>query len=105
MRATGLKTLGSSLEYPTEYKAVLEKVGFERVIETKNGAPTNACYPGKKLQRMGNLMTANWKSVLEPLTMPIFTSALGWTPEQVNALLVDVRREVSDTRYHSFMTL
>ncbi|RFU24243.1 hypothetical protein B7463_g12096, partial [Scytalidium lignicola] len=100
-----LRKLGSSLFYPTEYKALLQDAGFEGISETKNGAPTNACYPGKRLQKVGTMMTANWKAILEPLTMPVFTGALGWTPEQVKSLLLEVRNEIDDTRYHSFMTL
>ena len=105
MFKTGLKKLGSSLFYPLEYKAVLQKAGFERVTETKNGAPTNACYPGKQLQKFGGMMTSNWQAVIEPLTTPVFTAALNWTEPQVKSLLADVRKEIGDTRYHSFMTL
>ncbi|KAJ9143406.1 TAM domain methyltransferase [Pleurostoma richardsiae] len=102
---TGLDKLGSSLYYPKEYKSLLRKAGFERITETKNAAPTNACYPGKRIEKVGSLMTANWNAIIEPLTMPVFTGALGWTQEQVKSFLVDVRKEIGDTRYHSFMTL
>jgi hypothetical protein len=101
----GLKKLGSSLFYPNEYKPLLRKAGFAHITETKNGAPTNACYPGKWMRRVGDMMVNNWKSILKPLTMPIFTTALDWTPEQVEALLAEVRKEIGDTRIHSFMTL
>ncbi|KUI56160.1 hypothetical protein VP1G_03451 [Cytospora mali] len=83
----GLKDLGSSLYYPTQYKPLLQKVGFENITETKNGAPTNACYPGKKLRKIGNMMTQNWIAILEPLTSPVLTNGLGWTPEDVKTLL------------------
>ena len=83
----------------------MRRVGFERIIETKNGALTNPCYPGKRLQKVGSLMVANWNYIIEPVTMPVFTSALGWTAEEVKALLVDVRKEIGDTRFHSFATL
>lgn len=101
----GMHNFGSTLHYPNKFKPLLYEMGFEHVIETRNGAPTNACYPGKKLQRIGHLMTQNWLLVLEPLSMPIFTQALGWTPDQVKSLLVDVRKEIANTRYHSYMTL
>ncbi|PTD07118.1 Secondary metabolism regulator laeA [Fusarium culmorum] len=101
----GLQSFGATMLYPETFKSLLQKTGFEPVIDTRNGAPTNACYPGKKLQRIGHLMTQNWLLILEPLSMPVFTQGLGWTPEQVQALLAEVRREIGNTKYHSFMTL
>lgn len=101
----GLKDLGSSLYYPTQYKPLLLKAGFENVTETKNGAPTNACYPGKKLRKIGNMMTQNWIAILEPLTTPVLMNGLGWSVEDVEKLVASVKREIPDTRYHSYMTL
>ena len=101
----GLHALGSSVHYVTQYRSLLRKAGFEKIVETKNAAPTNPCYPGKSLQKVGTMMTSNWMAVIEPLTIPVFTSALGWTPDQTHALLAEVKSEIGDTRYHSFMTL
>ncbi|EGU73162.1 hypothetical protein FOXB_16328, partial [Fusarium oxysporum f. sp. conglutinans Fo5176] len=101
----GMRSFGTTLYYPNKFKPLLQETGFKHIVETRNGAPTNACYPGKKLQRIGHLMTQNWLLVLEPLTMPVFTQALGWSPDQVKSFLVDVRKEIGNTQYHSFMTL
>ncbi|XEV03198.1 hypothetical protein FSHL1_008485 [Fusarium sambucinum] len=101
----GLNSFGTTLKYPETFKSLLLNGGFEPVIETRNGAPTNACYPGKKLQRIGHLMTQNWLLIIEPLTMPVLTQGLGWSTEQVLALLAEVRKEIGNTKYHSFMTL
>lgn len=100
-----MRNFGTTLKYPEKFKPILQEVGFERIIETRHGAPTNACYPGKKLQRIGHLMTQNWLFILEPLTMPVFTQGLGWSPEQVKKFLVEVKKEIGNTKYHSFMTL
>lgn len=102
---TGLKDLGSSLYYPTQYKPLLEKVGFENITVTKYGAPTNACYPGKKLQKIGAMMTKNWNAIIEPLTLSVFIDGLGWSADDVKKFVLSVKREIPDTRYHSFMTL
>ncbi|KKY36152.1 putative methyltransferase domain-containing protein [Diaporthe ampelina] len=101
----GLKDLGSSLYYPTQYKPLLEKAGFENITVTKYGAPTNACYPGKKLQKIGTMMTKNWSTIIEPLTLSVFIDGLGWSADDVKKFLLNVKREIPDTRYHSFMTL
>ncbi|OLN83447.1 hypothetical protein CCHL11_03081 [Colletotrichum chlorophyti] len=101
----GLRNMGRSLNYPYQYQSILEKTGFERIRVTKHAAPTNACYPGKKCQRFGAMMVQNWNAIIEPLSLPVFTIGLGWSESQVQVLLKKVRKELDDTRYHSFMTL
>ncbi|GKT55970.1 TAM domain methyltransferase [Colletotrichum tofieldiae] len=101
----GLQNMGRDLKYPEDYQPLLQKAGFERMKLTKHAAPTNACYPGKKCQRFGAMMVANWNAIIEPLSVPVFTIGLGWSESQVQVLLKKVRKEIGDTDYHSFMTL
>ncbi|KAF6811408.1 TAM domain methyltransferase [Colletotrichum sojae] len=101
----GLRNMGRSLQYPSQYQPLLRKAGFERLRLTKYAAPTNACYPGKKCQRFGAMMVDNWNAIIEPLSVPVFTIGLGWSEPQVQNLVRDVRKEIADTNYHSFMTL
>jgi hypothetical protein len=42
---------------------------------------------------------------LEGLTLAIFTRALGWTKEEVIAFLVDVRKDMADTKVHAYTQL
>ncbi|KAK1511111.1 TAM domain methyltransferase, partial [Colletotrichum costaricense] len=101
----GLQNMGRSMHYVSQYQPILEKSGFERMKLTKHAAPTNACYPGKKCQRFGTMMSSNWNAIIEPLSVPVFTIGLGWSEAQVLALVKKVRKEIDDTNYHSFMTL
>ncbi|KAH9434136.1 hypothetical protein MCOR02_006159 [Pyricularia oryzae] len=100
----GLRELGSSVFYPLEYRRILRLAGFVNIQENKYAAPTNACYPGKRLQRIGNLMTRNWLGVIEPLSLPVF-GALGWSQESLDRLIDDVKKEIVDPKFHSYMTL
>ncbi|TQN64780.1 putative methyltransferase tdiE [Colletotrichum shisoi] len=101
----GLENMGRDIRYVQEYRPLLEKAGFERMKLTKHAAPTNPCYPGKKCQLFGAMMVSNWNAIIEPLSVPVFTIGLGWSEAQVQVLLKKVRKEIGDTRYHSFMTL
>ncbi|KAK1687328.1 TAM domain methyltransferase [Colletotrichum godetiae] len=101
----GLHNMGRSMHYVSQYQPILEKSGFERMKLTKHAAPTNACYPGKKCQRFGTMMSNNWNAIIEPLSVPVFTIGLGWSEAQVLALVKKVRKEIDDPNYHSFMTL
>jgi hypothetical protein len=39
------------------------------------------------------------------LTAALFTRALGWTIQEVEVFLVDVRKEMSDTKIHAWVPM
>ncbi|EJT68126.1 hypothetical protein GGTG_14295 [Gaeumannomyces tritici R3-111a-1] len=100
----GLRRMGSSVYYPLMYKDRLLDAGFTNVAEVKNAAPNNACYPGKRMQRIGNRMVRNWLLVLDPVSVPVF-HVLGWSQTALDLLLDEVKKEIVDTQNHSYTTL
>ncbi len=51
-------------------------------------------------------MLLNINTIIEPMSMPIFTGILGWSPDAVESLLAEVRKELSDVdSMHAYMTL
>jgi hypothetical protein len=42
---------------------------------------------------------------LGSLSMMLFTRALKWTPQEVELFLTDVRKDVKDSRIHSYYHL
>lgn len=36
------------------------------------------------------------------LSLGVFTHGLGWSKEQIEVFLIDVRREMNDTRVHAY---
>ncbi|KAI1751502.1 S-adenosyl-L-methionine-dependent methyltransferase [Xylaria castorea] len=102
---TGVKKLGTTVYYPLEYKRLLTEAGFKNVTERKYAVPVNAWPPGKQLQRIGSMMALNINTILEPMSLPVFTGVLGWSPDALESLLTEVRKEIADVRMHAFMTL
>ena len=39
---------------------------------------------------------------LESLSLGLFTRCLGWSKEEVEVFLVDVRKEMKDTKIHAY---
>ncbi|KAJ2999177.1 hypothetical protein NUW58_g88 [Xylaria curta] len=101
----GLERLRTSVYYPLAYKGLLTEVGFKNVTERKYAVPLNPWPPGRQLQKIGSMMALNINTILEPMSTPIFTGVLGWTPEDLESLLAEVRRELADVKMHAFMTL
>jgi len=54
------------------------------------------------LQQLGMWNNENLGRGVAGLTLGSFTHGLGWTKEQIEIFLVDVRREMNDTRIHSY---
>lgn len=50
-------------------------------------------------------MAMNINIILEPMSMPIFTEVLGWSPDALGSLLAEVRKEIADVKMHAYMTL
>ncbi|KAI8628762.1 S-adenosyl-L-methionine-dependent methyltransferase [Xylariaceae sp. FL1651] len=67
--------------------------------------PVNPWPPNKQLKRIGSMMALNINTILEPLSMPIFTGVLEWSPDTLQSLLTEVRKEIADLKIHAFMTL
>ncbi|KAI0480937.1 S-adenosyl-L-methionine-dependent methyltransferase [Xylariaceae sp. FL0804] len=103
--STALKKVGNSVDYVVGYGPLLQRAGFTNVTERKYAVPTNAWAPGRSLQKLGQMMTTNWLTILDALTYPLFTGVLGWPASAVDALLKKVRRELEDPQIHSFMNL
>lgn len=52
------------------------------------------------------MMNRNFSTILEPLSMPIFTETLGWSPDAVESLLGEFRKELANVdSMHVYMTL
>jgi hypothetical protein len=67
--------------------------------------PVNPWPPSKHLQKQGSMMAMNINIILEPMSMPIFTEVLGWSPDALESLLDEVRKEIADLKMHAYMTL
>lgn len=92
-----LDKMGQPVHYPLELKPILQKKGFPVVYERKFAAPINRWPPGKQLDRLGTMMTTNFLSIIDTISLSLFTTSLGWSPKEVESLLRDVRQEIGDT--------
>jgi hypothetical protein len=50
-------------------------------------------------------MCENFTSGLSGLSMALFTRGLGWTPEETEAFLVTVRKDMKDTKIRGYYTM
>ncbi|KAI1806277.1 S-adenosyl-L-methionine-dependent methyltransferase [Daldinia bambusicola] len=103
--AEGLQKLGRSLFYILDYKALLEETGFQNVVELKYAVPTNTWAPGRQYQRIGARQRNNTLEVIDIYSRSVLTQGLGWSDQAVDKLVAEARKDIDNTRIHSFSTL
>ncbi|RTE84956.1 hypothetical protein BHE90_000456 [Fusarium euwallaceae] len=96
------KKLGRPLGASDQYKAILERTGFQNVHETIFRWPTNSWPKDRKLKELGKWNLANFDAGLEGVSFALFTRVLSWSKEDVLALCADVRRELRNPKVHGY---
>ncbi|QUC16114.1 uncharacterized protein UV8b_00355 [Ustilaginoidea virens] len=84
-------------------REAFQRVGFVDVREVMFKIPTNAWPKDEDLKELGRLWEANMTTGLSGFSLRLFSRAFARTPEETEVSLVDVRREMSDTRIHAWM--
>lgn len=119
--------LGRPIDSAAHYKEQMIAAGFENVTETLYKWPTNRWPRDRKMKEIGaSLLPCRlWDLIeceladedsgmwaheaiagsLSGLTLGYFTRGLGWTMEEVEVFLVDVRKEMKDTKVHAWMPM
>ncbi|KAE9373651.1 S-adenosyl-L-methionine-dependent methyltransferase [Stipitochalara longipes BDJ] len=101
--------LGRPLDSPTWYKAQMEAAGFQNVVETKFKWPQNRWPKDPKMRELGKTvgmwMYENFSGGVQGLSMALFTRGLGWSAQEVEAFLVDVRKDMKDTKIHGYYNI
>lgn len=85
-----------------DLKGIMDKVGFTSIVETRFKWPSNRWPKDKKYKELGAWNNENTNLVLESITLAPLTRGLDWTMEEVNVLLVDVRKELNDPNIHAY---
>lgn len=91
----GAKSVGKDWSRVPKYKAYLEEIGFVDVVERKFPCPIGPWAKGTKNKTLGVLGRANILQALEGLSMAILTKGLGMTVEEIELLLIDVRKDIN----------
>ncbi|ESU18291.1 hypothetical protein FGSG_11331 [Fusarium graminearum PH-1] len=95
-------TFNRSFERTTNFKTLLQEIGFVEVVETRYKWPTNGWPRDKKYKELGHWNNANASSALEALTMAPFTRGLGWSREEVESFLVALKIDWNNPKIHAY---
>lgn len=81
----------------------MEEAGFVNVVEKKISVPANPWAKGAEQKVRGMMMMNNLLEVAQGITTKIFTEVYGWSREEVEVFLVDVRAGLKDRKVHGYV--
>lgn len=84
---------------------LMTEVGFVEVDEKPFKWPINRWPKEKRFKELGEWSKSNTTDLVEGLTMALFTRVLGWTAEEVQVFLVDVRKDLNNPKIHAYWSM
>lgn len=94
--------MGRDTTWVTEYKRWLKETGFVNVKQLNYKLPINTWPKNKALKELGKWNLINMIEGLEGYTVRPFTKVLGMSMEEVELLMMEVRKELHDKKMHSY---
>lgn len=79
--------------------------GFINIQETVYKWPLNSWPKGKKDKLLGRWANADLSEGLQGFSMAFLTRVLGWTQQEVEGFLIDVRKDLCDKSKHSYVKM
>ena len=101
--ATALGKMGRPCRGVVEgYKTAMEEQGFVDVVEVVHKWPINTWPKDIELKELGMWNMENFLQVLQGSVMAAFTRAFGWSSEEVEVWLVNVRKDIQNRKIHAY---
>ncbi|KAF6810385.1 methyltransferase domain-containing protein [Colletotrichum sojae] len=83
----------------------MRAAGFRGVEERRFAVPATPWARGRRQKVLGAMQMTNNLEGVQGITMKIFTQVLGWSREEAELLLVDVRKDMADRNIHAYLTM
>lgn len=83
----------------------MEEAGFLNVTEVRYKIPTGPWAKDKTMKLLGAFETQSLLKGASAFSLRSFAKAYGWTQEQTEVFLMDMRRDVRDMRFHTYYEL
>lgn len=95
--------LNRPMDVATKYKEMMEKAGFQKLVQREFKWPLNTWPKDKRYKEIGAWTFQNYDLGLEGLTLGLFTRALGWSREETLTYCAEVRKQLRDRRVHAYL--
>lgn len=103
-QAIGAK-MNTDPDAPLHFHEYLEAEGFQNVNKLVLKVPTSPWPKDQRLKKVGAMELMNLMEGAEAFLLRGYTKEFGKSKEELELLLVDLRKELTTQRYHSYVTL
>jgi hypothetical protein len=86
------------------YKHWMEDIGFEDVVQKTFFWPTNPWAKGDYFKKLGLLFREDLLIGLEGISLKVM-GLMGWAPEDIQAFLTGLRKDIQDPAIHAFLPM
>lgn len=94
---------GRDMSYSQRYPSLFRAAGLEDVTERHFVWPSNHWVKGKQNKRLALWFQKDLGDGLEAISLRLLIGVGGMTKEEVTALLDQVRKDLGNPKYHSYM--
>ncbi|KAL2119971.1 hypothetical protein VTJ04DRAFT_6932 [Mycothermus thermophilus] len=101
----GIQKTGRSATEAVRVRHYLAEAGFVNIREKKFAVPMNPWAKGKEQKEIGSMQLVNNLEGIDGITIGVFTRVLGWKKEDVDKLLVDVKKDLANKNIHAYITI
>ncbi|RDW65158.1 hypothetical protein BP5796_09850 [Coleophoma crateriformis] len=98
----GSLKVGVGLDVALTTKKMMEEAGFVDVVEVIYKWPMNKWPANKKMKEIGLWAHEATISNLTGLSIALFTHGLGWSTEELEVFLAEVRGDIKNSKIHSY---
>lgn len=88
-----------------QLKRLMSEAGFINVTDVRKPLPLNPWPKGIDQKIIGAMELKNFLEVSHGISMNVLVKVMGWTPEEVDLLLVEVRKNLKDRDVHAYVPL
>ncbi|KAH8652667.1 S-adenosyl-L-methionine-dependent methyltransferase [Tricladium varicosporioides] len=100
----GSARLGRRWADPRDYKAIMEKVGFVDVVETRLKWPLNTWPKDGKLKELGMWVREDMMEIL-PAVKKVFIAGLGWNVDDADAFVERAKADLMNRNIHGWVDI
>ncbi|KAJ0313772.1 hypothetical protein COL516b_000716 [Colletotrichum fioriniae] len=102
---SGSKKMGRLFVDVSTLESLLVKAGFVDVELRIFKWPMNGWPKDEKYKKLGLWCHENFFGALEAVCMALLTRVHGWTRDEVDIFLIDVRRDLKNRSYHAYFPI
>lgn len=93
---------GKTLRVVDEARSKIIAAGFTEVVERRFKCPIGAWAKDPHLKEVGRVNRLHWEAGIEGWTMMLLTNFLGWSREEVEVYLAQMRKAIRNPEIHAY---